>query len=159
MRGDPRQGICRVHSARQCWSWNLNSGHLPPLSLWSPLGHSGGTSALIGVWEKDPGLRDGGGKLGQRSKWPLLCSFHRRTRAGSLQTSLSSQTLPHARQPWKMLQLPSGEGQDTEHSTVRTMKRTEECLLQNPLERAENGKCRPTAEADRQAFCCTLLEN
>lgn len=74
---------------------------------------AGGTGALIGVWEKDPGLRDGGGKLGQRSKWPLLCSFHRRTRAGSLQTSLSSQTLPHARQPWKTLQLPSGEGRDT----------------------------------------------
>lgn len=131
MRGDPGQGICHVHSAGQCWSWSLNCGHLASPSPWSPLGHSWGQCPDRSLGEGS-GTKRVVGKLGQRSKWPHLCSFHRRTRAGACRfhclSRHSSRTA--AGRCFSYLQVRAGT---LEPSAVRATKRTEECLRQNPL--------------------------
>lgn len=105
----PRQGNWHVDPAGQCWSWNQNSGHLHPSSQLFSLCHSWGTSALRGVWEKNPVLRVWWWQLGQRSKWPNICSFHR-TRVWAWRFHcLLRHSLMH-RSSGKWFQLPSRGG-------------------------------------------------
>lgn len=111
------------------------------------LGEGSGTKSMVG------------GSWGREASGLISAAFTEEQERGACRFHcLSRHSLTHGSggRCFSYLQVRAGT---LEPSAIRATKRTEECLRQNPLERAENRKCRPSAEADRQAFCCTLPGN